>query len=103
MGNIDVGDTPITFARVKSGRFLCGRCLAFCVEIIPIIKRGMGPVFYAKLREERNKAIMLRRPYNNPLKMKLECPSGCHRSPAWTFNDLSTPKGRGFKPKADKK
>lgn len=97
MSDIKVGDTPIKFVRVQSKRFLCGKCLDFCVEVIPVIKRGMGAVFFAQLREDRNRAMIEKRPWKNPMKVKIECGRGCHKSPWWHFNDVSMPKGQKFK------
>jgi hypothetical protein len=91
MARIEVGDAPIEYLPLKSKRFLCAKCLAFLIEHTPKIKRGMGPVFAALVRERKRRGV----PFM--WKPRLECPNGCDLK-VHSFHDMSLGKGRKFKP-----
>lgn len=79
--------TNLRYERVQSKRFLCARCLKFVIEIVPVLKAGMGRDYFEQLR----KSGKVR---DSVFRIKLECPDGHHSDPFWTFFDVNDPRQR---------
>ena len=56
--------------QIVSKRWICTRCGIFCMELVPVIKRGMRP---------------------RHLKVhKMLCRNGCHEKDDWRFHEFKS-------------
>ena len=92
MSDVQVGEEPIRKVPVRSQRFLCGVCGDRLTENQTFLSKRYKDNFYAEQKRKRaeGKAPMT-------MKVKLECPRGCHRAPWFTICDVTCP-SRKFKP-----
>lgn len=79
-------NTPIRYVEVKSRRFLCSKCLAHCIETMPMLRAGMGKAYFAEQRKNTGR---------DPFRMiPLKCPYGHHKVLGWSWYDINDPKAR---------
>ena len=74
--------TPVEYKPIRSKRFLCGICLDYCVEWTPVVKAGMGKIYFDELRR---KGVQGAFP-----KVRMACPNGHHKNNHWYFRDMTT-------------
>lgn len=79
-------NSPIQYREVMSRRFLCGKCLAHCIETVPVLKAGMGRAYFADQQARTGQ---------NPFKrIPLKCPNGHHQVLGWSWYDINDPRAR---------